>query len=304
MARKRGGRHCKRPNEVERDGRRWALAVHGGARKIAPADEQSNRDGCNRALFAGKAILAVGGSAVDAVEAAVRVLEDDPAFNAGFGSALNEAGEVEMCAGVMDGRDLSVGAVAIIQGVRNPVSVARKLLCEQAILLGAAGARRFAEESGCETCEPADLIVERSVASSGCDTVGAVALDMAGDLAAAASTGGLPGTRVGRIGDSPLPGCGYYADNELGAVALSGDGEAIARLGIAGRVVQALPHREPAGALAASLGRLERLGADGGGIAITRDGEIGWWHNSPRFAVAAASSKRPEGAAWLDKDEK
>jgi beta-aspartyl-peptidase (threonine type) len=283
---------------------RWALAVHGGAKEIAPEQARANRDGCLRALAAGRAVLESFGSAVDAVEAAVRVLEDDPAFNAGRGSALNEAGEVEMCAAVMSGLDLAVGAVAIVQGVRHPVSVARKLLAEEEILLGGTGAFQFAAERGCELSDPAEPAAERVAALSECDTVGAVALDMAGNFAAATSTGGLPGTRAGRIGDSPLPGGGYYADNAAGAVALSGDGEAIARLATASRVVQALATDGPEGALADSLGRLEALGADGGGIAMNAAGETGWWHNSPQFAVAVASSEDPAGAVWLHKDEK
>jgi beta-aspartyl-peptidase (threonine type) len=283
---------------------RWALAVHGGAKEIAPEEAQANRLGCLRALAAGRAVLRYGGGAVDAVEAAVRVLEDDPAFNAGYGSVVTETGEVEMCSGVMNGEDLSIGAVGIIKGVRNPVCVARKLLGEREILLAAEGARKFAADSGCELCDQDDLIAERSAALAECDTVGAVAMDMQGNLASATSTGGLSGTRAGRMGDSALPGCGYYADNEIGAVALSGDGEAIARLATTARVMRQLETSGPDAALEDALARLAALDGDGGGIAIAATGETGWWHNSPQFAVATASSEDPQGGVWLHKGQK
>lgn len=279
----------------------WALAVHGGAKEIAPVDEAANRAGVRRALDAGRRVLEAGGSAVDAVEAAVRVLEDDPAFNAGLGSALNKAGEVEMCAAIMSGNDLSVGAVGVIPGVRHPVSVARLLMAEQEILLAGAAAHSFAMEMGADLCEPGALIVaaQRRALEAACDTVGAVALDQHGDVAAATSTGGLPGVRPGRMGDSALPGCGYYADNAIGATALSGEGEAIARLTVAARIMALLKEQRPEAALRTGLIPVGSLGGDGGGIAVGRDGRIGWWHNSPAFAVGTASSVEPHGGVWL-----
>jgi beta-aspartyl-peptidase (threonine type) len=285
----------------------WAFAVHGGAKEIAAGEREANRRGCRCALDAGRAVLVRGGSALDAVEAAVRLLEDDPAFNAGYGSALSEAGEVEMCAALMDGRDRSVGAVGVIKGVRHPVSVARLLLSEEEILLAGPGARAFAESKGAELCPPQALIVEKQKEelAEAHDTVGAVALDRAGNVAAATSTGGLPGARAGRMGDSALPGCGYYAENGNGAVALSGDGEAIARLATASRVLRDLLARGPEGALRDALSDLTHLGGgDGGGIALDRDGRIGWWHNSPAFVVGTASSADPGGGIWLGKDER
>ncbi|WP_129792411.1 isoaspartyl peptidase/L-asparaginase [Sphingosinicella sp. CPCC 101087] len=284
--------------------RGWALAVHGGAKEIEPGEEAANRRGCARALDAGRAVLERGGAAVDAVEAAVRVLEDDPTFNAGYGSALNEAGEVEMCAAVMSGRDLAVGAVGVIKGVRNPVGVARLLVAERAILVAGDGARQFAIERGATLCDPRDLVVEKQrVSLKEHDTVGAVALDTSGNIATATSTGGLPGAPVGRMADSSLPGCGYYADNAVGALALSGDGESIARLAIASEVMRLMPETGPARALELALSRLPHLGGDGGGIAIRKDGAVGWWHNSPHFAVAVATAGDPDGRVWLSKDE-
>ena len=287
---------------MAREGR-WAIIVHGGAKEIDPAEEDAHRRGIRAALDAGRRVLEASG-ALDAVEAAVRALEDDPVFNAGLGSALNANGDVEMDAAIMDGRDLSIGAVGAIRGVRNPVSVARRLLAEPTALLVGEGARAFAEENGTELCEPDALVtaVQRE-ALAACDTVGAVALDLEGNLAAATSTGGLVGVPAGRMGDKALPGCGYYADNRAGAVALSGDGEQIMRLLVATRIIDALAHELPAKACECGLSALPDLGGDGGGIAVTPAGAVGWWHNSPHFAVGVASAADPDGRVWLSKDE-
>ncbi|HEX8263096.1 MAG TPA: isoaspartyl peptidase/L-asparaginase, partial [Allosphingosinicella sp.] len=129
---------------------RWALIVHGGAKEMEAGEEEDNRSGVIEAVQAGAAVLERGGSAVDAVEASIRILEDLPVFNAGRGSALNAAGDIEMCSGLMDGSDLSVGAVGAIRNVRNPVSVAKKLLPEKEILLVGEGAVQFAKEAGME----------------------------------------------------------------------------------------------------------------------------------------------------------
>jgi beta-aspartyl-peptidase (threonine type) len=287
---------------------RWALIVHGGAKPHDPSEDRDNREGILKALAAGRAILEQGGRAIEAVEAAIRVMEDLPVFNAGFGSALNERGEVEMCSGIMDGATLSVGAVGAIRGVRNPVSVARMLLGEKEVLLVGEGATLFAQEKGVEILPDEDLVTEvREEALAEHDTVGAVALDMGGNIAAGTSTGGLTGAKVGRIGDSPMPGSGYYADNHIGGVAFSGDGETIARLALAGRIMASLEDGEDIEqAIAKSVDKLPGAGgagADGGGIGIAKDGRIGWAHNSPIFAVAFATSENDEPRAYLKKDE-
>jgi len=284
---------------------RWALVVHGGAKTIEPEEETANREGVLEALAAGRSILVRGGSAVDAVEAAIRAMEDLPVFNAGRGSAPNEAGEVEMCAGLMDGRDLAVGAVAAIRCVRNPIAAARRLLPEKEILLAGDGALRFAREHGLETASDEELSGDRAPEAAH-DTVGAVAMDRGGNIAAGTSTGGLTGARVGRVGDSPLPGAGLYADNHVGGVSLSGDGESIARLSLAAQVMASLGDKGPERAIADALARLPHVGGaegDGGGIAIAKDGRIGWAHNSPHFAVALAGGDGDEPRAWLRKDE-
>lgn len=285
----------------------WAIAVHGGAKTIAPEEEAANRRGCLEALEAGRAILADGGSAVDAVEAALRVLEDDPTFNAGVGSALNADGEVEMCAAIMDGATLELGAVAAIKGVRHPVSVARTMLRKKEILLAGEAARRFALEHGAEPYPPGAGMSgpgDAATRSGGHDTVGAVARDAGGNLAAATSTGGLEGSRAGRVGDSPQPGCGFYAENGAGAVALTGDGEEIARLILAGRILHRLGSGElPQAALDGLLPRIGQLGAEAGGIVLGGDGAIGWAHNSSHMAVAFLTAGMGAPKVFLAKSE-
>jgi L-asparaginase / beta-aspartyl-peptidase len=282
--------------------RDWALAIHGGAKPIAPEERDANREGLAEAYAQARAVLEGGGTALAAVEAAIRVLESRPVFNAGYGSSLTTDGEVEMCAAVMDGRMLGVGAVAAVQGVRHPVSVAARLLGERWVLLAGDGARRFAAEAGLELCPP-EAMISQDQREAAHDTVGAVALDRHGNIAAGTSTGGLDGQPPGRMGDSALPGGGYYADNHEGAVALSGDGEALARLAASARVMALLPDLGPEDALRRVLERVPHLGGDAGGIALTKAGRIGWWHNSPAFAVATGDSAAPSPRIFLGKDE-
>jgi L-asparaginase / beta-aspartyl-peptidase len=285
----------------------WALILHGGAKDIAPEQEGANRAGCLTALTAGAAVLRQGGTALEAVEATIRVLEDDTIFNAGHGSVLNAEGEVEMDAAMMDGATLDVGGVAAVQGLRHPISVARVLLRELPTLLVAEGAARFAAERGAELCDPRDLILREEQGASapaGHDTVGCVALDPDGNLAAGTSTGGLAGCHPGRVGDSPLPGSGLYADNGSGGVAFSGDGESIARAMLAARVIQSLEAGDPPqAAMEAALLRLERVGGEAGGIVLDRQGRLGWAHKSPHFAVGYITSAMDQPKVHLRKNE-
>jgi beta-aspartyl-peptidase (threonine type) len=278
----------------------WALVLHGGAKEIAPEKAQANRNGCLSALSAGAAVLRSGGTALDAVEVAIRMLEDDPTFNAGRGSVRNADGEVEMDAAIMDGATLDLGGVAALRAMRHPVSVARLMLREAPTLLVAEGARRFAEAHGAEACDPAELLVAED---AGHDTVGCIALDTQGNLAAGTSTGGLEGCLPGRVGDSPLPGCGLYADNSLGAVAFSGDGESISRGMLAARVMQFLESGRPQAAIEQAIARLGRIGGEAGGIVLDQAGHIGWAHNSPHFAVGIVTSEDETLHAYLHKGE-
>ena len=285
----------------------WALIVHGGAKEMRPGEEHANREGILAAANVGSEVLRRGGSAVDAVEAAIRTLEDLPIFNAGRGSAANNIGEVEMCAGLMDGSDLSTGAVAAIRQVRNPIAVARRLMAEKEMLLAGEGALLFARENGFPTATDEELLAEEEKELAEHDTVGAVAMDQGGNLAAGTSTGGLEGQKKGRVGDSPLPGSGLYADNHVGAVSFSGDGESIARLALSARVMASLEDgQQIEQAIAKALTKLPGVGGadgDGGGIGIAKDGTIGWAHNSPNFAVAYVTAGMDEPKAFLKKDE-
>jgi beta-aspartyl-peptidase (threonine type) len=285
----------------------WALILHGGAKEIEPDEAQAHRSGCLSALAAGRAVLEQGGSAVDAVEASIRSLEDDPTFNAGYGSALNEDGQVEMCSALMEGENFNVGGVSVIQGVRHPISVARAMLNEDSVLISGPGARRFAEQKRLEVCDPMDLIpLEQRAQSKKTgthDTVGCAVLDEQGNLAVGTSTGGLDGTPVGRVGDSPQPGCGFYVDNRVGAIAFSGDGEHIARKMLAARVMHAFDKSNPESAIELSLKHVAEIGGEAGGIALTPEGQFGWLHNTREFAVGYQSSDMAGPCAFISKQE-
>ena len=282
----------------------WAIVLHGGAKDIPPGKEAPNRAGMLEALAAGRVVLSRGGSAVEALEAALRVLEADKTFNAGYGSAPTSDDQVEMDAGLMDGATLDVGAVGALKGVRHPVTVARLMLREKPTLLVGQGARRFAEARGLEVVDAPEALADPNPLALGKrkDTVGGVALDSAGHLAAATSTGGLPDSHPGRVGDSPLPGCGFYAEDGLGAVSFSGDGESIARLMLAGRIMHGLERHSPEQAVKDALALLDRVGGEAGAIVLDGDGRIGWAHKSPHFAVAYASSEA-EPRVYLRKED-
>lgn len=263
-----------------------------------PDDQvETHRAGCARAVEAGWARLTAGGSALDAVEAAVLVMEDDPIYDAGTGSVLTSAGDVELDAAIVDGRTLRYGAVANLRHIRNPISLARRVLEGPATLLVSAGAETFAREQGVALCANEDLIVEReraiwrslrdqaAAAPSGHDTVGAIALDSGGWLVAGNSTGGTPFKLPGRVGDTPLVGCGLYADT-AGACVCTGWGEHIARVALARRAVEYLEAgfgpQQAAERAVALLG--ERVAGQGGVIVLDAEGRVGAAFNTPRMA--------------------
>lgn len=272
-----------------------ALIVHGGAGLAVPELQAAQRIGCAAAVDRGWRLLARGGSALDAVCEAVAVLEDDPAFNAGVGSCLTAAGTVEMDASVMEGTTLRAGAVATVRTVRHPVRLARAILEDNRhVMLVGAAAEAFAPRAGLDRCRPDDLITpgqrerwRRRQGGTGNGTVGAVAIDAAGHLAAATSTGGVDGKLPGRVGDSALIGAGTYADDRLGAVSATGHGEAIIRVGLAQWVVEALREGwDPLSASRAGMARLAGRVAGGGGL-ITIDalGRLAHACNTPHMGV-------------------
>lgn len=281
-----------------------SLIVHGGAWAIPDAEAEAHRVGVGAALDAGWRLLSTGATALDACVAAVRVMEDDATFDAGVGSFLNAAGNVEMDAAIMDGRTLAVGAVAAVGRVRNPVELARYVMQTEHVLVVGAGAEQLTATAKLPLCDPLDLVVPRererwqraqsdprfaiADAFRGHDTVGALALDQHGNLAAAISTGGVPNKLPGRVGDTPLVGCGFYADNELGACCATGLGEAIMRVVLSKAVVDRLA--QGAASQAAAYAEIENLARRTGGaagcIVLRPDGSVGIAHNTPRMAYA------------------
>jgi beta-aspartyl-peptidase (threonine type) len=332
-----------------------ALVVHGGAGSIAAERVEPANEGCRIAAQLGWSILQRGGSALDAVEAVVRALEDDPNYNAGTGSCLNSDGFIEMDASIMEGHTLHVGAVACVERIKHPVTLARRVLESPHALLVGAGAREFALEHGITLCLPSDLLTERQhnnwlrirekerenepifhrrqigsisapqdeydepeihrrevdsiparvetqetgIGPKGTQkgkhqsndekhgTVGAVALDAQGHLATATSTGGFTNKHPGRIGDTPLIGCGFYAD-ENAAISCTGYGEDFIRLMLAKRaadfVAKGMNAREAAEAAIALLGA--KAEGTGGLIVVDRFGNVGFSWNSNNMAYA------------------
>jgi isoaspartyl peptidase/L-asparaginase-like protein (Ntn-hydrolase superfamily) len=274
-----------------------AIVVHGGAGGLPRDAERLERmrSGAAAAVEAGHAVLAAGGSALDAVEAAVVVLEDDPEFNAGRGAALTEYGRVELDASMMDGSTRAAGAVAAVRGVRNPIRAARAVLDEgRHVLLVGPPATEFAATAGLAFEAETWFVTERErqaladAAEPARGTVGAVARDAQGCLAAATSTGGVSGQRLGRVGDSPLVGAGTWADDSTVAVSCTGHGESIIRSALAHEVDALLRHRglglQEACALA--IEGLGRWGQDGGLIAVSSHGEVAATFNSPGMTRA------------------
>jgi L-asparaginase / beta-aspartyl-peptidase len=264
-----------------------AIVVHGGAGAwvLDSARMAVGQAGCRTAALAGHAVLAAGGSALDAVETAVHILEDCPALDAGRGSYLNANSEIEMDALIMDGRTLDMGAVAAIQRVRHPISLARRVMTDtpHTFLVGP-GAEAFADRIGFPRCDVAELVVrdeaDYALPETGGpagDTVGAVALDRHGNLAAATSTGGTRDKMPGRVGDSPLVGSGGYADNWTAAVSATGLGEALMKVVISKRVCDFVGGGLPAQAACQAAIELlaQRVGGEGGLIAVDARGHVG-----------------------------
>ena len=299
-----------------------AIIVHGGAWDI-PADLHADHvAGCRAAAEAGWAVLSRRGSALDAVEAAVRVMEEHSVFDAGFGSHLNRDAAVELDAGMMDGRTLMAGAVAAVKRVRNPISLAHRVLhdSEHVFLMGE-GAELFAREMGMALCDPAELVVERerlawerrraeapAAANSRAafvarpsDTVGAAALDADGNLAVGNYTGGTFFKHPGRVGDTPIIGCGLYADNTLGAAACTGCGEQIMKTVLAKTTVDQIALLgNPTTAANVAIAYLKlRIGGLGGVICLSPEGQVGWAHSTPHMAYAYRTAEMDAVVAAL-----
>ena len=276
-----------------------AIIVHGGAGRISDDELPPRLEGCKEAALAGWKVLDGGGSALDAAEAAVVMLEDNPLFNAGTGSTLNSLGQIEMDAAIMDGSLLRAGGVAAVQRIKNPVRLARRVLEDgRHVLLACEGALLFAREVGFPECPPENLIVaaEQKRWQEKHGTVGAVALDSDGKIAAATSTGGIFNKLPGRIGDSPLLGCGTYAD-ESGGVSCTGYGEAIIRVLMAKTALDFLNggmDSHSAASQAVSV-LAQKTQSFAGLILIDRHGKIGYARNTERMPVCFISDRANVG---------
>jgi len=301
----------------------WKLVIHGGAGVIerersTPQQDLEIRASLDRALAAGEAVLAEGGSALDAVERAACILEDDPAFNAGRGAVFTYQGTNELDAAVMDGRSRDAGAVTGVSATRNPVSLARAVMEHSPhVFLSREGADQFSREQGLEQVGPEwfataerrrQLEVMRSDDSHYFDeelkygTVGAVAVDVHGHVAAATSTGGLTGKRWGRIGDTPLIGAGTYADDRAGAVSATGAGEYFIRAAVAHEICARMRMLGESAAIAADrvIADVGALGGSGGVILVTPAGDAAWAFNTPGMYRGRASAEGRKVAIYAD----
>lgn len=292
------------------------LVVHGGAWAIPDDMVQAHLRGVRNAAAVGWSVLERGGSALDAVEEAVVVMEDDETFDAGRGSFLNRDGKVQLDALIMEGSTLRAGGVGCVEHIANPIRAARKILSESPhVYFVGDGAEQFAREHGIPLCRNEDLIIPREVerlrefqahlgeaqpnifaAETSVDTVGAVALDAAGNLAAATSTGGTLNKAPGRLGDSSLIGCGCYADNQSAAASTTGWGEPIMKLVLAKWSTDRVRSGSvPEWVAKEAISHLEeRVKGHGGIILLDPEGRFGIAHNTPRMAWAVRQVGREE----------
>ncbi len=290
----------------------WKLVIHGGAgiierAMLSQADEREIRAALEHALDTGSAVLEAGGSALDAVEAAVRELEDNPHFNAGRGSVFTYQGTNELDAAIMDGATRDAGAVTGVSATRNPVSLARAVMEHSPhVMLSREGADQFSRERDLEqvgpewfaTVERRRQLDEMKARADWFDadmkygTVGAVALDVHGHVAAATSTGGITGKRWARIGDSPVIGAGTYADDRACAVSATGSGEYFIRLGVAHEICARMRFTGESAKQAADhvIGELTALGGTGGVIVVSPSGDADWSFNSVGMYRGKASA--------------
>ncbi|MEZ5937637.1 MAG: isoaspartyl peptidase/L-asparaginase [Hyphomonadaceae bacterium] len=271
----------------------WRLLVHGGAgvmrrESMTPEQDAAYRAGLNAALDAGSKVLASGGSSLDAVEAAIRTLEDNDNFNAGKGAVLTRDAHAELDTSIMDGKTRMAGAAAQIRRVKNPIRLARLVMeTTKHVMFAGPDADRLAEAGGLDMVEPDYFVTPRRleqlkrmlagdvVPSDRFGTVGAVALDKDGNIAAGTSTGGMSAKMPGRVGDSPIIGAGTYADNESCAVSATGDGEYFIRVGVARMICArvAMKGMSAEDAAEATLDEVKNLGGTGGVIVLKPDGD-------------------------------
>jgi beta-aspartyl-peptidase (threonine type) len=293
---------------------RWSMLVHGGAGDVPSAAVGAHVAGCERAVAEGAKVLAAGGSALDAVQRAVEVLESDPLFNAGSGACLDADGHLALDASIMDGHELRAGGVCALRAFEHPIAIARRVMDETPhVLLAAEGAARFAIAQGFVPADEATMITDaartkwEAARAKGATegwaggTVGAVARDVNGHVAAATSTGGMVNKPAGRVGDSPIIGAGTYADDEAGACSTTGHGEAMIRVCVAKSAVVgmranaqgaqgALTTKTAAESAHDAITLMQRRTAQTGGlIVVARDGSLGLARTTRTMTWASAN---------------
>jgi beta-aspartyl-peptidase (threonine type) len=299
----------------------YAIAIHGGAGVILKANlsagmEKAYRHMLDSALTVGEKVLASGGSSMDAVEKVIRIMEDCPLFNAGKGAVYSHDGYNDLDAAVMDGSNLMAGAVAGVRNVKNPITLARRVMTNSPhVMLSGKGATEFAREQGLEIVDSSYFFTERrwkdlqnAIArekENKFGTVGCVAMDKAGNLAAGTSTGGMTNKKWNRIGDTPIIGAGTYASNKSCAVSGTGHGEFFIRYTVAREIAALMEYKGMSVQKAAEeviINRLKPAGGEGGIIAVDKDGNIALVFNSPgMYRGAADSNGRHEIAIFGDK---
>jgi L-asparaginase / beta-aspartyl-peptidase len=289
----------------------WAIVIHGGAgsltrENITPVLDSLYRESLADALDAGKKVLERGGSSIDAVEQTINIMEDNPLFNAGKGAVFAHDGKNELDAAIMDGSNLAAGAVACVTDIKNPVSAARKVMTESPhVLLTGIGASQFAREHGLEIVPPEYFYTDRRfnelqeiLKKEKMGTVGCVALDKAGNLAAGTSTGGMPNKKYNRVGDSPIIGAGTYANNRTCAVSATGHGEFFIRLTVAYDISALMEYKGLSVREASEVvinDKLVRAGGSGGVICLDRRGNVAMTFNSSGMFRGYATSEGKHG---------
>jgi beta-aspartyl-peptidase (threonine type) len=309
---------CKSPHSTSgdqlknpaMDSQAWAIVIHGGAGPMTKANldtslERQYKEALTTALHTGKKLLSEGGTALDAVEMTIRVMEDNPLFNAGKGAVFTHEGKNELDASIMDGSNMAAGAVAAVTDIKNPISAARMVMARSPhVLLTGAGASQFAKEQGLEIVPPSYFYTQRRwndlqeiLKKEKTGTVGCCALDKHGNLAAGTSTGGMDNKRYNRIGDTPIIGAGTYANNATCAISATGHGEYFIRWTVAHDISALIEYREMSIQDAAELvvnKKLVKAGGSGGVIGLDRKGNIAMPFNSKGMFRAFATADGKE----------
>ena len=316
--------YSKKPNEKKTEKtvtsrKEWVIVIHGGAgvisrKEMPPEMDKEYRNALAEALSVGKKILSGGGSALDAVEKTINVMEDNPLFNAGKGAVFTHEGRNELDASIMDGSNLAAGAVTCVTDIKNPISAARRVMTNSPhVILSGAGASQFAKEQGLEIVPPKYFYTERRfkeleqiLKQENKGTVGCCALDKNGNLAAGTSTGGMTNKRYNRIGDSPIVGAGTYANNNTCAVSGTGHGEFFIRWTVAHDISALMEYKGLSLKEASELvvnDKLAKAGGDGGVICVDKTGNISMPYNTEGMFRGFATADGKEGI-FIYKDEK